>query len=346
MVLVSLSIALSLGDGKDWLQMFIYTSAIMGICLPLRNAPLAIGALPTWILSKWRYNRPLRTAPLAIGALALLTLALGVIEHDDRVALVQLLFVMMVTNFSVISLRWLVATIRELRAAREEVARLAVTEERLRFARELHDLLGHSLSLIALKSELAGHLSAVAPERAAHEMRDVESVARTALQEVRSAVAGYRQPTLASELRAAQEILTAAGISYACEGESGTLPPAVEAALSWVVREGVTNVIRHSRARRCTIRLTRDARYAGVSVIDDGCGAASAAVPLAAMGIAGSGLTGLAERVAAIGGRCELGAAAPGDGERRGRLSDQGCAGGRAGRGDPQGHGRRARDRS
>jgi two-component system sensor histidine kinase DesK len=195
-----------------------------------------------------------------------------------------------------------------LRAARNELARLAVAEERLRFARDLHDLLGHSLSLIALKSELAGQLATTAPERAAAEMRDVEGVARTALHEVREAVAGYRQPSLASELRDAREILTAADIACAYDGASVSVPAAVEAVLAWTVREGVTNVIRHSRARHCTIRVTNEDGHAGVEVIDDGAGApaVSASAPSAG-GSSGNGLAGLAERVAALDGRCEAG---------------------------------------
>src|SRR5215208_2344756 len=112
----------------------------------------------------------------------------------------------------------LVVTVRELRTAREELARLAVAEERLSFARDLHDLLGHSLSLITLKSELAGRLLPTAPEKAATEVRDIEGVARRALREVREAVAGYRQPTLDRELEHAREILEAAGI--ACRSEN------------------------------------------------------------------------------------------------------------------------------
>jgi two-component system sensor histidine kinase DesK len=195
--------------------------------------------------------------------------------------------------------------IRQLRVAREEIARLAVAEERLRFARDLHDLLGHSLSLIALKSELAGRLVGKAPDRAAAEMRDVETVARNALQEVRAAVAGYRQPTLASELRSAEEILTAAGISFRMEGVIDSPPPALEGVLSWTVREGVTNVIRHSRARCCTIRLSQDGALLGIEVCDDGRGVApnASAMPAAS----GSGLAGLAERVAAFGGHFSVG---------------------------------------
>jgi two-component system, NarL family, sensor histidine kinase DesK len=202
---------------------------------------------------------------------------------------------------------WSITTNWQLRIAREEITRLAVTTERLRIARDLHDLLGHNLSLIALialKSELARRLVSVAPERAIVEISDVENVARTTLQEVREAVSAYRQPTLKSELQAAQEILAAAGIAYRYDGDESmidSLPTTIEAVLSWTVREGVTNVIRHSRAHQCTIRVTRDAQEIGIEVIDDGAGVSS----INSSDIEGNGLRGLAERVEKLGGRCE-----------------------------------------
>jgi two-component system, NarL family, sensor histidine kinase DesK len=182
---------------------------------------------------------------------------------------------------------------RQLSLAREQIARLAVGEERLRFARDLHDLIGHSLSVIALKSELAGRLIKNTPGLAAHEVEDIEKVARDALREVREAVAGYRQPTLAAELAGAHEALTAAGIEDHVEQDHTPLPPTVEAVLAWTVREGVTNVMRHSQAKRCAIRImNRDGR-ATVEVVDDGRGGTPKE---------GSGLHGLRERVLERGG--------------------------------------------
>jgi two-component system sensor histidine kinase DesK len=212
-----------------------------------------------------------------------------------------------IPGFVVIAFVRSMATSRELRAAREEMAATAaVAEERLRIARDLHDLLGHSLSLIALKSELAGRLALLSPERAASEIRDIENAARTALAEVREAIADYRQSTLASELAGASQLLAAAGIAYRYEGADEThldLPAPTEAALAWAVREGVTNVIRHSRASHCVIRLTRAPEEVAVEIEDDGVG-----TPIDnATGASGSGLRGLAQRVAAIGGRYEAG---------------------------------------
>jgi two-component system sensor histidine kinase DesK len=189
-----------------------------------------------------------------------------------------------------------------LRSAREELARLAVSEERLRFARDLHDLLGHSLSLITLKSELAGRLLPQEPEKAEAEIRDIEEVARQALGEVREAVAGYRRPTLEEELAGAGEMLEAAGIACRIENEAGVLPNAVDIVLAWAVREGTTNVIRHSRARHCRILLARDGEEVYAEITDDGDGCQSENG-----GDSGSGLSGLSERVATLAGHVEAG---------------------------------------
>jgi two-component system, NarL family, sensor histidine kinase DesK len=147
--------------------------------------------------------------------------------------------------------------------------------------------------VIALKSELARRLILRSPGLAAHEVEDIEKVARDALREVREAVAGYRQPTLAAELAGAREALTAAGIECRIEQEHAPLPPAVEAVLAWSVREGATNVIRHSQAERCSIRVTQRDGSAAVEVTDNGRGGSPQA---------GSGLHGLSERVMERGG--------------------------------------------
>jgi two-component system, NarL family, sensor histidine kinase DesK len=199
----------------------------------------------------------------------------------------------LLVGFATVAGRLLVEANQQLSLAREQIARLAVGEERLRFARDLHDLLGHSLSVIALKSELAGRLVKRSPGLAEHEVKDIESVARAALREVREAVAGYRQPTLAAELAGAREALTAAAIECQIDRDPAALPPAVEAVLAWTVREGVTNVMRHSQGKRCTIRITNKDGRATVDVVDDGRGGTPEA---------GSGLRGLRERVFERGG--------------------------------------------
>jgi len=211
-------------------------------------------------------------------------------------------------GIGMIAVSRLVVTVRELQAARREIAQLAAAEavarERLRFARDLHDLLGHSLSSITLKSELAGRLLSAAPDKAAAEVRDIEVVARRSLREVREAVTGYRQPTLDEELYGAREMLEVAGIVCRIENEASPLPNAMDTVLAWTVREGVTNVIRHSRADRCEIRVTQDGEQIHVEVKDDGRGFLPEHEGTYSNG---SGLSGLAERIAASGGDFEAG---------------------------------------
>ena len=285
--LVALSLVIAvLGNEYGWLTPFIFTSAYVA------------GRLPTM------------RAALAVAILTLVTIATGVFTDPITYDIAQTITYVIVVGIVTISIVRSFSTSRELRAAREEIARLAVMTERLRIARDLHDLLGHNLSLITLKSELAGRLVPVSPQRAVVEIHDVENVARTTLQEVREAVAGYRQPTLASELHGAREILAAAGIAYRYEGDEdmiGSLPSTVEAVLAWTVREGVTNVIRHSHAHHCSIQVVRDSRTASVVVTNDGDRVVTSV--LESIGDGKNGLRGLTERVKTLAGRCEAGRA-------------------------------------
>ncbi len=266
-------------------------------------------AMPPWIFVfaaiATGVTLPTKPALLAIAALIGFATAVGGSVVGLKVGLIPMVVGMGVVGGGAVATNRLVLTVRELHAARREIARLAVNEERLRFARDLHDLLGHSLSLIALKSELAGRLLPTAPERAAAEIGDVERVARDALREVREAVTGYRQPTLAAELRGAAAMLAAAGITADLDDPPAALPPPLAALFAWAVREGVTNVIRHSGARRCAVRIARADTTVALTVTDDGRGTGDDAA-------AGSGLAGLAERVAACGGTMEAGAAPQG----------------------------------
>lgn len=245
-------------------------------------------------------------ALVAIALLAALPLIAALRGQLSLAATVTASLTIAVVGVTVIGMRWSFATNRDLRIARRELARLAITEERLRFARDLHDLLGHTLSLIALKSELAGRLIERAPTRAQAELADIERAARQALGDVRAAVAGYRQVTLASELDAARDLLAAADITCTIDGEGLTAPPAIEAALAWATREGCANVVRHSRARSCSITLSESNSRYTLLIEDDGRGAQSADATVKAGG-GGSGLRGLAERVASLSGTLEAG---------------------------------------
>ena len=197
------------------------------------------------------------------------------------------------------------ATDIRLAQAEHQVATMAAEQERLRIARDLHDLLGHALTTVTVKAELASRLVTRDPDKAAQEMSQVAELARQGLADVRAAVAGYREVSLATELAVAREVLTAAGIRAELPPATEEVPRELRELFGWVVREGVTNAVRHSRAQR--VRVTMSSR--SIEVEDDGVGPGSD-------GRAGSGLTGLVERVAEMGGRVETGAA----GERGFRL--------------------------
>jgi two-component system sensor histidine kinase DesK len=195
---------------------------------------------------------------------------------------------------------WLVCVVWELDAAREAQTQLAVAEERLRFGRDLHDVMGRNLAVIALKSELAVQLARRGSPEAVEQMVEVQRIARESQQEVRAVVRGYRGADLAVELAGALSVLRAAGIDGQTYGVGGgELPVQVQAALGWVVREATTNVLRHSEARSCTIRLSAG-EAAVLSVDNDGVPEAGAD-GVGADG-KGSGLDGLAERLAVLGG--------------------------------------------
>lgn len=194
----------------------------------------------------------------------------------------------------------------ELRLGLEEVRRLAAVAERERIGRDLHDLLGHTLSLIALKSELASRLLAGDPAAARAEVAQIEQVARDALAQVRRAVTGIRAAMLRPELASARLLLGGAGVELDEQLDDAELPAEVETCLALVLREAVTNVQRHARARRVELRLRRQAGEAVLEVADDGRGGARRR---------GNGLDGMAERLAALGGSLEL-ASPPGGGTR------------------------------
>jgi two-component system sensor histidine kinase DesK len=181
----------------------------------------------------------------------------------------------------------------KLRLAQDEIERIAKLAERERIARDLHDLLGHTLSVVVLKSELAQKLLARDPPRALQEMAEVERISRQGLAEVREAITGYRSSGLAAEIETVRDTLTAAGIEATIEGRPAPLTPAQETALSLALREAATNVIRHAAATRCHIRFYAQDGSALMEVQDDGRGGEA---PF------GNGLTGMRERIQALGG--------------------------------------------
>ena len=183
---------------------------------------------------------------------------------------------------------------RKLRRANEEIEHLAKVAERERIARDLHDVLGHTLSVITLKSELAGKLMDRDPERAAKEIREVEQISRRALSEVRDAIRGYRSKGLVAELAQAKSTLETAGLTVHVDAASSMqLPPMQESVLSLAVREGVTNVVRHANAHTCRLRIEQRDGVCRLEIADDGQGFTS---------MEGNGLRGMRERVEMLGG--------------------------------------------
>ena len=193
----------------------------------------------------------------------------------------------------------------QLQRKQDEVEHMARIAERERISRDLHDLLGHSLSLIALKAELARKLAGRDPEACAREIADIETSARTALAEVRTAVTGYRESGLAQALASARASLQAADVALDERVERIALAPAAEHVVALAVREAVTNIVRHAGASRCTLSLSREHDQAVLRVHDDGRLRNTAELRH------GNGLAGMHERVAALGGCLKL---AAGDG--------------------------------
>ena len=290
--------------GAQWVVLFIFVATTGVMLAPLRRAPLviaiaAVAAAAAEVAGSWNL-----VSATTAGSWALSIVMAGYIT---------------------LLMRRRGALIAELRRTQSEVARLAaadaVADERLRFARDLHDLLGHSLSLIVLKAELARRLLERGdPDgQARTEVADLEEAARKALVEVREAVAGYRARSFAAELERSRAALTAAGVDLTVTGvpaaAGDAYPPAVDELLAWVAREATTNIVRHSSATRARIVVAAGETAVTLEVTDDGVeagGAGASDWDWLAAERGGSGLLGLQERVAAAGGRFAAGPAAGG----------------------------------
>jgi two-component system, NarL family, sensor histidine kinase DesK len=305
----ALALALFISGGPNWLATAAVAAAICG-----------------------RFSRSV--APVIATALvfSLTGLILATVHHYASGNVAAVVLIAPLAALFAYSATGRAETLAKLRRTRAELARAAVAEERLRIARDLHDLLGHSLSLITLKAELAGRIIGTDPDRAASEISELESVARQSLADVRGAVAGFRQPDLAGELVAARQLLDAAGIAADITSAEKTagLPREVDSAMAWAVREGATNVVRHSTATRVFITVSVDAARAVAEIRDNGQPAPSGNGPSATSAsapaelpagpdgratlarprpaFAGSGLAGLAERVRSLGGEIAAGA--------------------------------------
>ena len=216
-----------------------------------------------------------------------------------------------ITGLVVYGLTRLSTMVVELHAARAELAEMAVAQERLRFARDLHDLLGYSLSAITLKSELTRRLVVTHPVRAQDELVELLEISRRALADVRSVASGYRELSLETEARSARSVLLAADVLATVELDYGDLPGQVRTVLATVMREGVTNVLRHSKVEHCEITVRQQGGRVTLDIVNDG--ADEPLLPDQVSGrpadprVGGSGIDNLKARVEAVGGTMHAG---------------------------------------
>ncbi|MGV9252862.1 sensor histidine kinase [Streptomyces sp. NPDC003697] len=296
--------------------MFAAASSLVAMVVPLALYPrstlldadaaeLMAGGALTFLAGPLVMAWPLRSALVllaglaACGALAASALGApgGVIGEAGMVGLIGGVAFCCAHWFS----GWTLDVVRELRRTREVQARLAVAEERLRFGRDLHDVLGRNLTVIALKSELAVALNQQGQAgQAAAQMAEIQRIAKESQGEVRAVVRGYRTVDLLTEIEGARSVLRAAGVSCRIEGRA-ELEDERQSALAWAVREGTTNVLRHSEARWCAVTLFVDDDKTVVLTIEND-GVDQGSTPKG-----GGGLVGLTERVAAFGGSVEAG---------------------------------------
>lgn len=281
--LLSLAGLMWLGLDQRGSGALIFISVIAALALPTRHAFVVI--------------------PLISAAELLLSLALPSWERDLYTPAIA-----MAAGFVMWGAKEIMGRNLDLIRVRVENERLVVEQERNRFARDLHDILGHSLTVITVKTELARKLLDIDVERARTELEDLERLARESLADVRRAVQGYREISLPGEIARARVGLTAAGVEHVLPNSTDDVPARHRELFAWAIREGVTNVIRHSGAETCTVSLSADA----VTVVDDGRGPSTAVE-------AGNGLSGLEERAAAVGATVRCGpAAGSGPDDRRG----------------------------
>ncbi len=249
--------------GEPGIASSVYVAVAAVMCFPLRIA-----------------------APLVLLDVLVVVLLGAALDWSSQVGTV---FGIAAAALAIFGVRSMLSRNVELVMAHEENARLAVENERTRFARDLHDILGHSLTVITVKAELAQRLLDVDTDRARVELADLERLSRDALADVRRAVEGYRELSLPGELARARTALAAAQIEAVLPNSTDEVPSDRRELFAWTIREGVTNVIRHSGATHCQVVLREDR----VEIVDDGVGP---------QGTSGHGLTGLRERAATLGG--------------------------------------------
>jgi two-component system sensor histidine kinase DesK len=291
----ALGVGLGLAYGSHWLILMLFVSC----------AGMAVYA---------GTERPVTAVYIFVGALVA-QIGIGFAVRVDWWQSGGVFLGTILSSLLVGAVRQMSRLVTELRHTREALAEAAVAEERLRFSRDLHDLLGHTLSVIVVKAEVVRRIAERDPAAAAAQAADIEQVGRQALVEIREAVTGYRETGLTSELTRAKGALTAAGISADVLRTADPLPDAADRLLAWVVREATTNVIRHSGAAHCEIAVTLTDGAAVLRVADDGDFAQDAPPPTL-----GNGLRGLSERLGPAGGVLTTGPRPEGGFELTARL--------------------------
>jgi two-component system sensor histidine kinase DesK len=300
LVMAVVALVTSVWVDSDLAGMWVYVGAGAGLGLSMENGAAYRGVFAS------------------LGLMTVCVLLSGDLRSVSTWA--TLAFPIFFAGMSTLGIRQMAVLIGQLREARNQVAHLAANEERLRLARDLHDLTGHSLATITLKAELAQRMLAKAREAAPAgptprldaaltEVAEIEQVSRQALTDIRHAVSGYRRATLAVEVASAHVALDAAGIKLDASPEvaaaTGEFDAQSEAALAWCLREAVTNAIRHSAADHVHVTLVRSGDEMLLTVRNDGRGLAATVGGTDSCG--GHGLTGLRERLDAVGGRLSVG---------------------------------------
>ena len=275
-------------------RLLVGAAAILGIGFALQPFGGVWGMFGVYAAALVAYVRPRRLAIAALLSVLAIVIAYSLLRGLHLGEWIMTVFFGALVGLGSLHQASVEYANRELEQSREEARRLAAVAERERIARDLHDVLGHTLTVVAVKADLAAKLVGRDAEAARREIEDIRATARAALAEVRSAVTGMRTASLGQELTGAERALASAGVATDVAAPPvEPLPPAVESALAWVLREAVTNVVRHADASRCRILLERDAHEVRLEVHDDGRGAARAE---------GNGIAGMRDRLRPLGG--------------------------------------------
>ncbi len=285
------------GYGASGRRLLACVAGILVVGFALQPAGGVWGVFAVYAAALGAYVRPTRHALATLAAIGIAVLAFAWLRGLPFFDWAFTVFFGALVGLSSLASARIEAQNRELALSREEVRRLATAAERERIARDLHDVLGHTLTVVAVKADLAGKLLERDAAGARREIEEIRDTARRSLAELRVAVTGMRSTTFAAEIAGARAALASAGLAHDVRVAAGALPPPVENALAYVLREAVTNVVRHAEASRVTIDLARDGAEARLEIRDDGRGGARPE---------GNGIAGMRLRLVPLGGRLEM----------------------------------------